>query len=163
MDNDRQVALDKLRDLIQNIETAMLTTVDGGVLRSRPMQTMRTEYDGDLWFFTSTETHKVAEIMKDNRVNVSYASTDNNTFVSISGTAEFSTDQDLIAELWNPLQKAWFPEGMEDPNLILLKVNVEQAEYWDTFSNTFEQIKGFLKAVATGEASHGGENEQIDL
>ncbi len=163
MNNTRQEAIDKLRELIQDIETAMLTTIDNGVLRSRPMQTMEMDFDGDLWFFTNSLTHKVSEIMKDNRVNVSYASPDNNTFISISGMAEFSTDQDKIATLWDPLQKAWFPDGIEDSNLILLKVKVEQAEYWNTASNTFTQIAGFLKAVATGEAAEGGENEKILL
>ncbi len=163
MDNKRQESIDKLRDLIQNVETAMLTTIDDGVLRSRPMVTQRTEFDGDLWFFTSSETHKVDEIMKDNRVNVSYASPDDNTYVSVSGRAEFSTDQNKIAELWDPIQTAWFPEGQNDPNLILLKINVEQAEYWDTISNTFVEIAGFLKALATGKAADGGENEKIEL
>lgn len=163
MSNTRQEAIDKLRDLIQDIDTAMLTTIDGGVLRSRPMATQQTEFDGDLWFFTSVQTHKVDEIMEDNRVNVSYAAPDDDTYVSVSGRAEFSTDEDKMAELWDPLQKAWFPEGLDDPNLLLLKVSVEQAEYWESSSNTFEQIKGFLKAVATGEASDGGTNEKIDL
>ncbi len=163
MNNKRQEALDKLRDMIQSIETAMLTTIDRGLLRSRPMDTQQAEYDGDLWFMTSSENHQVGEIMKDNRVNLSYASPENDTYVSVSGRAEFSTDQDKIAELWKPEHRVWFPEGMEDPNLILLKINVEQAEYWDTGSNTFTEIAGFLKAFATGEASKGGENKKIDL
>ena len=163
MDNKRQEAIDKLRDLIQDVETAMLTTIDGGALRSRPMVTQQTEFDGDLWFFTSSETHKVDEIMKDNRVNVSYASPDDNTYVSVSGRTEFSTDRDKIAELWNPVNRAWFPEGQDDPNLILLKVKVEQAEYWDITSSMFVQIAGFLKAVATGEQADGGENKKLDF
>lgn len=161
MDNTRQEAIDKLRDLIQDVDTAMLTTIDSGVLRSRPMDTQQVEFDGDLWFMTSSENHHVDEIMKDNRVNVSYASPGDNTYVSVSGRAEFSTDRDKIAELWNPEHKAWFPEGQDDPNLILLKIVVEQAEYWDVTSSVFTQIAGFLKAVATGEAAEGGENEKI--
>jgi general stress protein 26 len=127
------------------------------------MKTMETAYDGNLWFFTDSQTHKVREIMKDNRVNVSYASPINNTYVSVSGTAEFSVDQDKIAELWDPLQTAWFPKGVTDPNLVLIKVNVEQAEYWDTTSSTFTEITGFLKAVATGKVSTGGVNERITM
>ncbi len=163
MNDNRQEAVDKLRDLIQDVETAMLTTIDGGVLRSRPMVTQQTEYDGDLWFFTSLETEKVSEIMKDNRVNVSYASPENNTYISISGTVTFSTDRDKIAELWKPRQIVWFPEGIDDPNLVLLKVNVEQAEYWDSNSNTFVEIAGFLKAMATGEVPDYSENEKINF
>ncbi len=163
MDNKRQEAVEKLRDLIKDISIAMLTTIDKGVLRSRPMDTQQTEFDGDLWFMTSKKNHHVDEIKKDNRVNVSYASTDDNTYVSVSGKADFSTDKAKIDELWSPEHKAWFPEGKDDPNLMLMKVTVEQAEYWDSSSSTFVQVTGFLKAMVTGEQANGGENEKLDF
>ena len=163
MNNTRQESIKKLNDLIEDVEIAMLTTIDKGVLRSRPMATQQTEFDGDLWFFTSAETHKTEEIQKDNRVNVSYALPSDNTYVSVSGKAEIVRDRAKIEELWNPIYKAWFPKGLDDPNLILLKVEVEQAEYWDSPSSTFVQLYGFLKALATGERADGGENKKLDL
>ena len=163
MSNKKQEAIEKLRDLIQDVEIAMLTTIDGGVLRSRPMDTQETEFDGDLWFLTSKKHHKIEEINRDNRVNVSYASPDDNTYVSVSGTASFSEDRAKINDLWSPEHKAWFPEGKDDPNIILLKVDVEQAEYWDVTSSTFTQIAGFLKAMVTGQEADGGENKKINL
>ena len=159
----REESIEKLRDLIEDINTAMLTTIDGGVLRSRPMQTQETEFDGDLWFFTSSDTHKTEEIEKDNRVNVSYAKPSDNIYVSVSGTAEVVRDQRKIEELWNPAYKAWFPEGLDDSTLILLKINVEQAEYWDSSSSAVVHLYGFVKALATGERAQGGENEKINL
>jgi general stress protein 26 len=163
MSDQRQKAIDKLRDLIHDIDTAMLTTIDGGVLRSRPMSTQQVEYDGDLWFMTNQNNHQVDEIMKDNRVNISYASPEDDTYVSVSGRVIFSNDRDKIAKLWKTEHTAWFPEGQDDPNILLMKIMVEQAEYWDTTSNTFMKITGFLKAMATGEASDGGENKKIDF
>ena len=163
MENTRQDAIKKLNDLIESIDFAMLTTIDGGVLRSRPMSTQDFEFDGDLWFFTSSKTHKIEEIEKDNRVNVSYAAPESNTYVSVSGTAEIVKDQAKIDEYWNPILKAWFPEGKDSPDLVLLKVVVEQAEYWDSPSSTIVQVAGFLKALATGESADGGENKKIDL
>lgn len=163
MDNNRQEAVEKLRDLIKDVGTAMLTTIDGGVLRSRPMATQETEFDGDLWFFTSDKIYKIDEIEKDNRVNVSYASPDVNTYISVSGRAKISKDRAKMEELWSPILKAWFPEGLDDPSIALLKINVEQAEYWDSNSSTFVQIAGFLKAVATGKRADGGENVKIDF
>ncbi len=68
-----------------------------------------------------------------------------------------------MEELWNPILKAWFPEGLDDPNICLLKVNVEQAEYWDSPSSTLVQIGGFVKALVTGQRADGGENEKINL
>jgi general stress protein 26 len=163
MNNEKQDAIGKLRDLIHDIDFCMLTTVDGGHLRSRPMSTQKFEFDGDLWFFTSDTTHKMEEIEHDNRVNVSYAKPDDNKYISVSGRAEMVRDRGKIEELWSPILKAWFPDGLEDPHLCLLKVEVERAEYWDSPSGTLIQIYGFLKAIATGTSIDPGENKKLEL
>jgi general stress protein 26 len=66
-----------------------------------------------------------------------------------------------MEELWNPILKAWFPKGLDDPNIILLKVSVEAAEYWDSTSSTIVQVAGFIKALVTGARADGGENEKV--
>ena len=163
MQDTREESIKKLNDLIEEMEIAMLTTIDGGVLRSRPMQTQDFEFDGSLWFFTSSNTHKAEELEKDNRVNVSYAAPGDNTYVSVSGTGAIVKDRAKIDEYWSDIYKAWFPKGKDSPDLVLLKVAVEQAEYWDSSSNTIVQVAGFLKALVTGERGGGGENEKINL
>jgi general stress protein 26 len=57
--------------------------------------------------------------------------------------------------------KAWFPEGLEDPTLCLLKVSVEEAEYWEASSSTLVQLFGFVKAMATGQEADYGENKKV--
>ncbi len=164
MAENKQEAIDKLISLIEKIGFAMLTTIDtDGVLRSRPMSTQKTEIDGDLWFFTSDKTHKTEEIERDSRVNVSYAAPNDNVYVSVSGTSKVVRDRAKMEELWNPVLKAWFPDGLETPGICLLKVSVGQAEYWDSSSSTLVQIAGFVKAVVTGKRADGGENEKINL
>jgi general stress protein 26 len=154
--------MEKLRDLIKGIRTAMLTTIDAdGSLHSRPMATQEAELDGDLWFFTGASSPKVAEVGRDRRVNLSYAAPDDNRYVSVSGTARLVLDKAKAKELWNPILKAWFPEGLDDPNLALLQVKVEKAEYWDAPSSKMVQLVGFLKAIATGERYEPGENEKL--
>ena len=161
MANNKTEAILKLQTLIEGIDFCMLTTMDGGYLRSRPMSTQEFEFDGDLWFFSSSNTHKVEEIAKDDRVNVAYSKPADNTYVSLSGRAVVINDPAKIKELWNPILKAWFPEGLEDPNLCLLKVSVEQAEYWDAPSSKIVQLYGFVKALATGQEADYGENKKI--
>lgn len=163
MEDKRQESIKKLNDLIQDIKIAMLTTIDWGILRSRPMATQEAEFDGDLWFMTSSETHKTEEIEKDRRVNISYASPASNTYVSVSGTAQIINDRAKVEEFWSPIYKAWFPKGLDDPTICLLKVSVEQAEYWDASSSTLVQLAGFVKALVTGEQADGGEHERINL
>ena len=157
--------IEKIRDLVKDIRFAMLTTIDtDGSLRSRPMATQDAEFDGDLWFFTPGTSPKVDEVERDERVTLSYTEPDDNRYVSISGTAQLVRDRAKIKELWNPALKAWFPEGLDDPDLALLRVRVEKAEYWEYPSSKMVQLAGFVKAIATGKrADDLGENEKIDL
>lgn len=163
MENTRRDSIEKISKLIEGIDFCMLTTIDGGKLRSRPMSTQQAEFDGEIWFFTSDNTHKVDEIAKDDRVCAAYAKPGDDTYVSVSGRAEIVRDRDKIKELWNPILKAWFPEGLDDPHLCLLKVTAEQAEYWDSPSGKLVQLFGFVKALATGEEADWGENEKVQL
>lgn len=163
MYQSRDESIKKLKDLIEGIDFAMLTTICDDQLRSRPMSTQEFDFDGDLWFFTSDQTHKVEEIQKDNRVNVAYSKPEDNVFISVSGTATMVKDKAKIEELWSPILKAWFPNGLDDPNLALLKVEVEQAEYWDSPNSTLVQLLGFIKALATGQQADVGDHGKITL
>ncbi len=163
MEKTREEAVKKIRELLEGIDFCMLTTIDGGHLRSRPMSTQQADFDGDIWFFTSDDTHKIDEIAKDDRVCAAYARPESDTYVSVSGRAEIVNDRAKIEELWNPILKAWFPEGLDDPHLCLLKVSAEQAEYWDSPSGKLVQLFGFVKALATGEEADWGENKKVQL
>ena len=162
---ERDDHIKQLGKLIKDVKIAMLTTREAdGTLRSRPMTTQQFEFDGDLWFFIGASSSAVKEVQHENNVNLSYANPDDTAYVSASGTAQLVRDQAKIKELWNPILKAWFPQGLDDPDLALLKVHVTQAEYWDAPSSTLVQIAGFVKAIATGKrADDIGENEKIDL
>ena len=156
----------KLGELIKGIRIAMLTTVDDeGCLHSRPMANQDNVFDGTLWFFTDATSAKVHELQRDRHVNLSYADPGENRYVSVSGTASVSRDRDKMKELWSPLHKAWFPDGLEDPNIALLRVEVEKAEYWDSPSSAVVRLFGFAKALATGKryGEEGTDHEKISL
>jgi general stress protein 26 len=156
-------AVDKLGKLIKDIRFAMLTTVDEqGVLRSRPMATQQVEFDGDLWFFTRVDTAKVEDVRQYRQVNVSYAEPDDQRYVSVMGSAEVLDDREKMAELWNPAFKAFFPDGLGDPRLRLIKVSVSEAEYWDSPNKVATAI-GFVKSLISGHPSDMGENKKITL
>ncbi len=159
--HDENVA--KLRELIKDIDFAMLTTVnEDGSLISRPMSTQQTEFDGDLWFFTSAPTGKTEDIARERQVNVAYAQPDKQRYVSVSGTALVLNDRAKMAELWSPVYKAYFPEGLDDPNLRLLKVSVRKAEYWESHGLIRSAI-GFVQGLVEGKEADMGENEKIRL
>jgi general stress protein 26 len=159
-----QEAIEKLAELIADTRTAMFTTrASDGTLRSRPMATQRARFDGVLWFFTGRSTDKTVEIEHEGQVNVAYANPDDQAYVSISGTAQIVDDRAKARELWNPFYKAWFPKGLDDPDLRLIKVDVTGAEYWDASSSAMVHLIGFAKAVATGQRYEPGDNASVRL
>ena len=162
---NRNAQLEKIRSLVKKIEYCMLTSIDtDGSLHSRPMATNREiDPDGTLWFFTKEDSHKIDEIQRDQHVNVSFAAPDQQTYVSMSGTAHLIRDREKIQELWRPELKAWFPNEIDEPGIALLKVSVEKEEYWDSPSGWVAKTIGFIKAATTGESAGSGENEKINL
>jgi general stress protein 26 len=125
------------------------------------MSTQKTEFDGTLWFFTGVGSDKVHEIKDDQHVNLSYANPKSQTYISVSGRARIVREREKIHELWSPELKAWFPEGKDDPQIALLEVQVDDAEYWDTPSNAMIHLVGMVKAVTTGQSYEPGENEKV--
>ncbi|GBE91291.1 pyridoxamine 5'-phosphate oxidase family protein [Nostoc cycadae] len=137
--SDRQIQ--ELQTLIKGIDYGMLTTVnDDGSLHSCPMHSIdELDTDGTLWFFTSANSHRVSEIEHNQQVNVSFTSSQNQRYISISGTAQLLQDRQKMAELWKPELQTWFSQGLNEPDLALLKVSIKQADYWDSRSSYHPQ------------------------
>lgn len=164
MNTNQKENLQKLIDKIKDIDTAMMTTVeDDGNLHSRPMRNQQIREDGVIWFFTGYESGKSHEIKKDAHVNLSYAKPSDNLYVSVSGKASLTKDKAKIDELWNPAMKAWFPDGKDDPNIGLIKVTIDKAEYWDAPNSAVVHLIGMAKAALTGERYKTGDHDKIDL
>jgi general stress protein 26 len=161
----RTPAVHKLAHLIKDIKIAMMTTYGrDGQLHSRPMATQHTGFDGTLWFFTGLSTVVVDELHKRPVVNLAYSNNDSSSYISVSGNVEISRDRSKMHELWSDFYKAWFPQGLQDPDLCLLRVDVTTAEYWDAPAGKMVAFLGMLKAAATGEPSEAiGEHGEVDL
>lgn len=158
--SEHEEQIKKIAQKIKGIHIAMMTTIDEhGCLRSRPMGTQEVEFDGDLWFFTNKSSTKVKEVKNHEEVNITYSEPKDNTYVSISGTATVVQDKAKMTELWNPILKAWFPKGLEDPDIALLQVSVHDAEYWDSPSNRMVLFAKMAKAIVTGQEYKPGKDE----
>ena len=155
--------LEKLSKMINGISFAMLTTQDSeGKMHSRPMVTRDMECeDGSLWFLTRESTGKVRQIHETQIVNVAFSDPKNQSYVSISGRAECTKDKEKIKQLWNPMYKAWFPQGMDDPEVTAIRVVVDEAEYWDSPSSTVAHLYGYAKAMITGTPAHPGDHAKV--
>ena len=148
----------KLAELIKSFRFVMLTTVEhDGNLHSRPMTMQDIEFDGDLWFFTSANTPTAWEVNRNRQVNVSFADANKQTFISACGVASLVRDRKKIEELWKPAYAAFFPKGLGDPELALLKVSVHTAEYWDAPGSAVSRVFNLVKAIAKGVPGSDGQ------
>jgi general stress protein 26 len=151
----------KLRKLIKDIEVAMLTTVaPDGTLRSRPMASPDYRFEGELWFFTRAGATPADDVRDNQRVNVSFAEPRDGRYVSIAGTAAVVRDTGRVRELWSPRFKEWFPLGKKDPALALLRIGVDQAEYWDGSSGQMQRLGAVAAQAAAPPAV---EHRRVDL
>ncbi|CAM4519100.1 general stress protein [Paenibacillus macerans] len=161
MTNDQaahQAAVETVRELIKGIEIAMLTTVTKEGLVSRPMKTQEVEFDGDLWFLTKEDTDKYRQLRDNPNVNVAYAG---KSYVSIRGKGELVEDRAKIKELWNPAYAKLLNTTSDDPQLALIKVRAEAAEYWET-GNWTKMMKRMFSQF-TGAASEAEVNKTVTL
>ncbi|MFG1882086.1 pyridoxamine 5'-phosphate oxidase family protein [Micromonospora sp. NPDC049102] len=165
MSNDPTSVADgraRVTELIRAARICMLTTIglDGRQV-SRPMGLQEADFDGDLWFFAYADSAKMRQIRVNPEVNVAFSDQKNNAWVSISGTASESSDTERAKRLWNPLLRAWFPDGLDTPGLTLVKVHASSAEYWDSPSSAVVNLLGLAKAAVTGRPPSAGENHEV--
>jgi general stress protein 26 len=132
----------KIHQILETFKTGMLVTRtrDQEFLHSRPMAVARVEPNCDLWFFTARSSAKVHEIETEQHVLVAFQD-DRSRYLSLNGTAELVSDRTKMRDLWNESYQTWFPQGLDDPNLLLILIHSQQAEFWDNGKKTGEVTK----------------------
>ena len=155
-----------LWDLIKETKFAMLShRHSDGTLHSHPLTTQNKALDegGSLYFFVSRKTELGQRLQQDGNVNLAYANPKEDTWVSVTGHAVVLDDLAKKKDLFNTIAKAWFPGGPEDPDLELVEVRMDEAEYWNVKENKLLQLFKMAKAAATGTRPKLGEHEELSF
>ncbi len=138
---------------IKNVRFGMFTTLDReNVLTSRPLTTQHIDNEGNMWFFTSDEAAFTHDLEQHPQVNVSFSNPDEQLYLSVTGQAYLLKDRAKARELWTPKVKTWFPGGLDDPHLALIRVRIHSAEYWDASTSKMKQLVQLAKSALTGRA-----------
>lgn len=152
-------SLKQFKDYIDDINVCMFTTHTANEeLYARPMATADVDEDGNLYFFSDIDTDKHDEIQQNRKVNLSYVDKDENAYLSVSGFAVPSNNQEKMKELWNPIYKAWYPKGLDTPGMELIVVRPETVNYWDGSSSRMVQLFKIAQAVVTGDEYDDGDH-----
>ena len=157
----KQGEVERVWELMDKISIAMLTSWDGQELHSRPMAAHLARDESAIYFLTDRRHHKDDDIARYSKVNLAFADAGSNSYVSVAGRATISDDRAKIRELWNTFAKAWWDDA-DDPDIRLLKVVPEEAQYWDSPGMLVSYTK-MLAAAATGTRPDLGENRKVAM
>lgn len=149
--------------LIGEIGKGMLTTWTGSSMRARPMAAYPNQDEGVVWFMTDRRGHKDEEIEAHPNVCVAFAKPSSDDYVSLSGRASVVKDRAKLGELWNEYAKSIWPDGPDDPNVVLIRLDPTDAEYWEGKSNLLSTAFALAKARITGARPDLGENRKVKL
>ena len=158
-----QEALTKFKDLVNDIKICMFITNNKDNNHTRPMATIEVADDGTLWFYTDIRSIKVEEVSAQKTVHLVYAHPGKESYLDVCGTASVVTDRQQIKDKWTPMVKAWFPDGVDDPNLALLKVNPTDSYYWDAKSGKMVAFLKIATAAITGTRLAEGEKGSLNI
>jgi len=156
---------EKLVEMLKDARVCMLITQekDNDNISGRPMAMNKIDEDGTMWFFTKASSEKVDEIEESKKVSIAITNESSQNYLMIHGTATLVNDKAKMKELWSFITKAWFPLGLDDPDMRLIKVTPNEVNYWDSSSSKMAVLFNILKAIITGKEYAEGEHGKIDL
>ena len=127
------------------------------------MTTVEPDFDGGLWFFIKADSAGVGQVEEEGQVNVTYENSRDSVYVSLSGRATLVLDRQQIEKSWHEDLTMWFPNGMNDPQLALLRVDVDKWAYWDSLSGGMLEYSGQLKDAPAEVIPEHRDHERVDL
>jgi general stress protein 26 len=113
---------------------------------TRPMTAQFENDQSPLWFFAAKDHALTQKIGPRQRAIATFAAKGHDLFATVQGTLSVNTDRAVVDRLWNRDVAAWYPQGKDDPNLVLLRLDAQQAEIWLHESSLFAGAKLLLGA-----------------
>jgi general stress protein 26 len=151
---------ERLVELMDDMPIGMLTTFGSDGPRSVPMARQQVEASAQMWFIAARDSGHVRAVEDNPEIVLTFSSRD--AWVATTGKAYVVDDRAKLEELWNTFAEAWLPGGPEDPNAVLLRVDVEHGEYWDTPGGKVASLISFAKTRVTGD-TYDTEHGRVDV
>lgn len=148
-----QDAIAKMQDLAKQAKTCFFCTAQdkGRPISTRPMSVQKIDDRGRLWFLSAKDSRKNLELNADSSVQLLFQGSAHSDFLTLYGNAVVSTDKAKIKELWEPLLKTWFTEGVDDPRITVIEVRPSEGYYWDTKHNRMVAFAKMAVGAMTGK------------
>ena len=151
-------AVEKIKTISKNAGTSLFCTQieTGKPFSTRPMSVQEVDDSGNIWFLSDKDSAKNMEIKDDDKVQLLFSGSSHSDFLSVYGTATILFDKEKIKELWEPIVKAWFKEGKDDPHISVIKIEPEEGYYWDTKHGKLVSLVKIAASMVTGRTMDDG-------
>jgi general stress protein 26 len=157
-------AIKKIQEIASDADICLFATnLTNLPLSARPMSTQKVDDDGNIWFLSSKSSSQNEDINQDGRVQLFYSDKKSSEYLSVYGDATILFDRKIAEELWSPIVKAWFTEGVDDPDLSIIKVTPSDAYYWDTKHNKAVSLMKIIAGAVTGKTMDDGVKGKINV
>lgn len=162
---NNQEAIEKLKDLVNSIDVAMMVTYpkDTQYPYMTPMSRQEIDDEGNIWYLISSESETYENLLVNNKISLAFGDPGSYTFLSIDGIAEASRDQERIEKYWNKFVEVYFEKGKEDTSIRVLKVTPLDSHYWDTKTNKFMTLLKVASAAITGNKVDIGREGELNI
>ena len=161
MASDDSRDVDRVWELMRKIGFAMLVTRDGDKLRGRPMAAYVERSDRAVYFLTDARAHKDEEVTRSPVVSLSFADVGSQKYIWVRGSAVVSNDRGKIRELFSTPARAWW-DNADDPDIRVLKITPEEAEFWDSPGRLVAYTK-MAAAAVMGTRPDVGDNRKVAM
>jgi general stress protein 26 len=163
-DLSHQEGIAKMKELAESAKIChFVTALENTPLSSRPMATQEVDDEGNFWFLSKESSHKNSDIEEHPEVQLFYSNHSSSEYLTVFGYAEVIQDRAKLKELWNPIAKAWFTEGIDDPEISIIRVRPVDAYYWDTRTNKLVSLIKIATSAITGKTMDDGIEGEIRL
>ena len=151
-------ALAKIRDLLAKFPIAFMVTVTDGHVTARPIGVVgdHEQFDGTLWFITDKRSRKISAIESGATTALLFQNDEAGDYLHLSGRAAVVEDRARLEQLYTTLQRTWFPKGLDDPDITLVRFDADEASYWDSHDSYARLAAAFAKSLITGAPGRSG-------
>ena len=130
---------------------------------TRPMAIQKVDDQGAVWFLSSDDSFKNEDIKRNPYVQLLFQGSQHSDFLSLYGKATISKDKSKIKELWTPIAKTWFTEGVDDTRITVINVTPESGHYWDTKHGSIVSFAKILAGAIIGKTMDDGIQGQLHV
>ncbi len=162
-DLNPQQLRERLWKELDEARIVMLGLIGGEPHHMQPMAAFGDKAADAIWFFTKTDTDLVRQTGASHDAMVCIMAKDMEFQACIHGVLIPDTERPKMDQFWSPFVSAWYPDGKDDPDLIMMRLDPSDARVWVSKRGPITYPLEIAKANATHKLPDVGGKQDVKL